>query len=210
MMTHVLLVKTPLPTGHAYTNTQPYEFRGWCFAEMLMSSIVKYRLALIDLSKLTGDETTVGQLREHGKANRSPPIAPDTFRTMLTSGVEDGSIKFTNKGDVGLVAGIYERAFLDEMAGAKTLYYLDFGWGDEEIKTLATALIYAHDKQVLGSLKGIVLNNNKISDAGVPALAALAKVGSLKTLVLDGNPASQEAVDALKAALPGCNVVLDY
>ena len=49
MMTHVLLVKTPLPTGHAYTNTQEYEGRGWCFAEMLMSSIVKDDTALIDL-----------------------------------------------------------------------------------------------------------------------------------------------------------------
>ena len=33
MMTHVLLVKTPLPTGHTYTNPQEYEKRGWCFAE---------------------------------------------------------------------------------------------------------------------------------------------------------------------------------
>ena len=79
---------------------------------------------------------------------------------MLTSGVEDGKIKFTNKGDVDLVAGIYERAFLDEMAGAKTLYYMQFGWGDEEIKTLATALIYAHDKQVLGSLTELNLEDN--------------------------------------------------
>ena len=206
MMTHVLLVKTPLPAGHTYTNTQPYEFRGWCFAEMLMSSIVKDNDALIDLSKLTGDETTVYELREHGKANRSPPIAPDTFRTMLTSGVEDGRIKFTNKGDVGLVAGIYERAFLDEMAGATELFYIDFGWGDEEIKTLATALIYAHDKQVLGSLESLNLDGNQIGDAGVAALAALAKVGSLKELWLVGNPASREAKDALKAALPGCRV----
>ena len=208
MMTHVLLVKTPLPTGHAYTNTQEYEFRGWCFAEMRMSSIVKDDDALIDMSKLTGDETTVEELRNNGKANRSPPIAPDTFRTMLTSGVEDGRIKFTNKGDVDLVAGIYERAFLDEMAGAKKLFYPGLGWGDEEIKTLATALIYAHDKQVLGSLEQLNLGYNRIGDAGVAALAeALAKVGSLETLWLDGNPASQEAVDALKAALPGCNVV---
>ena len=206
MMTHVLLVKTPLPTGHTYTNTQPYEFRGWCFAEMLMSSIVKDEKGLIDLSKLTGDETDVYDLRKNGKANRSPPIAPDTFRTMLTSGVEDGRVKFTNKGDVDLVAGIYERAFLDEMAGAKNLYYIRFGWGDEEIKTLATALIYAHEKQVLGSLKVLQLNNNRIGDAGVAALAALAKVGSLKHLLLDRNPASREAVNALEAALPGCYV----
>ena len=28
-MTHVLLVTTPLPTGHEYTNLQPYDGRGW-------------------------------------------------------------------------------------------------------------------------------------------------------------------------------------
>ena len=31
--TTVLLVNTPLPTGHEYTNTQPYTGRGWCVAD---------------------------------------------------------------------------------------------------------------------------------------------------------------------------------
>ena len=34
---------------------------------------------------------------------------------MLRSGVGDESIKFTNKGDVDVVAGIYKRAFLGEL-----------------------------------------------------------------------------------------------
>ena len=29
IMTHVLLVSTPLPTGGSYTNLQPYAGRGW-------------------------------------------------------------------------------------------------------------------------------------------------------------------------------------
>ena len=47
---------------------------------------------------------------------------------MLKKGDNDGSIKFTNKSDVDVVAQIYERAFLDEMTTATTLYYLAWAW----------------------------------------------------------------------------------
>ena len=150
--TYTVLVKTPLPTGHAYTNTQPYAGRGWCFAESLMSVMVKNFSALIDTSKLTGDETDIGDLIMNGKADRSPPIAPDAFRDMLTSGVANGTIKFTNSGDVEVVAGIYERAFLDEMSSATVLHYALLGWGDEQIKTLSAALAFAHAKGGLAQL----------------------------------------------------------
>ncbi len=151
--TYVVLVKTPLPTGHAYTNTQPYAGRGWCFAESLMSTMVKFAVALIDTSKLTGDEKSVFDLITNGKADRSPPIAPDAFRDMLTSGVANGTIKFTNSGDVEVVAGIYERAFLDEMSSATELWYSGLGWGDEQIKTLSAALAFAHAKGGLAQLE---------------------------------------------------------
>ena len=118
-----------------------------------MSTMVKDMDALIDTSKLTGDETWVNNLLKLGKADRSPPIAPDAFRDMLTSGVADGSIKFTNSGDVEVVAGIYERAFLDEMSSATTLNYTNLGWGDEQIKTLSAALAFAHAKGGLAQLE---------------------------------------------------------
>ena len=151
--TNVVLVKTPLPTGHKYTNTQPYEGRGWCYAENLMSCIVKDELALIDTSQLSGTETDVNQLRENGKTNRPAPIAPDAFHALLKSGVETGNIKFTNRGDVDVVADIYERAFVEEMSSARALYYPDLGWGDEHIQTLATALTFAHAKGALDKLE---------------------------------------------------------
>ena len=37
--TFVLLVDSPLPTGHPYTNTQSYEGRGWCMMEKMASAI---------------------------------------------------------------------------------------------------------------------------------------------------------------------------
>ena len=126
---------------------------GQCYAECLMSGIVKDYTALIDMSKLRGDETTVKALVENGKADRLPPIAPDAFHEKLKTGVDEGSIKFTNKGDVEVVARIYERAFLDEMSNAKNLYYPFLGWGDEEIKTLAAALTFAHSKGATANLK---------------------------------------------------------
>ena len=142
--TTVLIVSTPLPTGHDYTNLQPYDGRGWCLAEKLMSSIVKDDIALIDMSKLTGDEADVDLIVRKGKSSRPPPMAPDVFHEMLKSGVENETIKFTNKGDVEVVAQIYERAFLDEMSAATVLYYSGLGWSDAQISTLSTALTAAH------------------------------------------------------------------
>jgi hypothetical protein len=71
---------------------------------------------------------------------------------MLRSGVGDESIKFTNKGDVDVVAAIYKRAFLDEMTAATKLYYPELGWGSAHMATLAAALTYAHASGSLAQL----------------------------------------------------------
>ena len=65
--TQVVLVKTPLPTGYEYTNKQPYAGRGWCYAENLMSCIVKDDFALFDTSQLQGTEIDVDGLREKAR-----------------------------------------------------------------------------------------------------------------------------------------------
>eukprot|EP00966_Prymnesium_polylepis_P143770 3319071-Prymnesium_polylepis.1 len=71
-------------------------------------------------------------------------MAPDAFRSMLEGGVEDGSVAFTKRGGVALVARIYERAFLEGMCGATALFYPSLGWGDAEVAALAKALSFAH------------------------------------------------------------------
>ena len=202
--THVLLVKTRLPTGHTYTNTQPYEGRGWCFAENQMSAIVKDDTALIDTSQLRGDEESVDDLREIGKANRPAPIAPDTFHTILTAGVADGTIKFTNKGDVDVVAGIYERAFLEEMSAASALYYGSLGWDDEQMKMLSTALTFAHEKGALAQLTSLDLDRNQIGDVGIAALADAVGKGALAhctSLLLGDNRIGDAGLSSLAAAV---------
>ena len=205
--TFVLLVNTPLPTGHAYTNTQPYTGRGWCVAESLMSGMVKNSRALIDASKLTGKETDISQLINNGRANRAPPMAPDAFLTMLRSGVEAGRIKFTAKGDVEVVGGIYDRSFTEEMAVATELSYGGLGWGDEQLESLAAALTFAHAKGGLRQVKVLYLFDNKeIGDDGVRALARALAGGalpSLETLTLDNNRIGDIGASALADAAAG-------
>ena len=65
-------------------------------------------------------------------------MSPDAFRRTLAGGISDGSIKFTNRGDVDIVSAIYERAFLSEMAKASELTYIGLAWGDEQVATLAS------------------------------------------------------------------------
>jgi hypothetical protein len=149
---------------------------------MLMSGMVKDFTALFDLSKLNGSETSLNDLRNKGKAGRRPPIAPDAFRHQLSVGVQDGTIKFTNAGDVDVVASIYERAFLDEMAAAMGLYYVGLGWGNEEMDTLSIALTFAHDKGALAQLEKLFLYDNKIGDAGVKSLAKACASGAMASL----------------------------
>ena len=173
---------------------------------MLMSGMVKDFTALFDLSKLNGSETSLNDLRNKGKAGRRPPIAPDAFRRQLSVGVQDGTIKFTNAGDVDVVASIYERAFLDEMAVAMGLYYVGLGWGNEEMDTLSIALTFAHDKGAMANLKDLWLGGNQIGDAGVTALAQSCARGALpqlEKLFLNNNQIGDAGVDALAKACAG-------
>jgi len=180
--THVLLVTTPLPDAHEYTNMQPYDGRGWCKAERLMSVIVKDTDALIDLSQLQGDESSYAKIIEKGKSNRDPPMAPDAFHAMLTSGVEDGTIKFTNKGDVDLVAHIYKTAFLDEMTAATKLFYIQLDWGDEQVATLSAALAFAHARGALANLQVFNIARNQIGDTGLASFSSAIASGALTQL----------------------------
>ena len=122
----MLLVDTDLPVG-AHTNTKPYKGRGWCQMELNASGLVKYSKALISLKGLTGEETSLGWVRQNGKAARAPPLAPAAFTSTLEAGVASGATKFTNSGDVPLVGRIYGWAFAAEMGAVVALYYVGLG-----------------------------------------------------------------------------------
>ena len=139
----MLLVDTDLPAG-AHTNMQPYAGRGWCAMEFSASGLVKDESALISLKGLTGEEEGLREVRTNGKAAREPPAAPAPFASTLEAGVASGAIKFTNSGDVGLVATIYGKAFAAEMAAAVALSYIGLGWDDAKMLALCEALRAAH------------------------------------------------------------------
>ena len=138
----MLLVDTELPEG-AHTNMQPYAGRGWCVMECNASGLVKDNDALISLKGLTGEETSLSEVRENGKAARAPPVAPAPFASTLEADVASGATTFTNRGDVPVVAKIYGWAFAAEMAAVVALYYPCLGWDDAQVLTLCEALTRA-------------------------------------------------------------------
>ena len=201
----MLLVDTDLPKGKK-TNTQPYAGRGWCVMEYRASSLVKSHEALISLKGLTGWERSLNRVRQNGRAAREPPVAPAPFASTLEAGVASGAIKFTNSGDVGLVATIYGKAFAAEMAAVVELYYMSLGWDDMQVLTLCEALRAAHAGGGLRKLEQLVLGDNEMGDGAMAALVALLEEGAmpnLQALELSGNQISDAGVARLASALRG-------
>ena len=128
-LTTVLLVDSDLPEG-THTNTQPYKDRGWCRMEMRASGMVKDSACLISLGKLSGEGRDWFEVANKGKGDREPPTAPPAFTEELEGGVASGEVKFTNKGDVSLVTGIYDEAFVSQMERATKLSYAQLRWDD--------------------------------------------------------------------------------
>ena len=209
--TKVLLVDDELPPGPK-TNSQQYIKRGWCLMEYYASGIVKDSSCLISLSKLSGEETDWFEVRNKGMAGRAPPMAPAAFAVKLESGVATGEVGFTNKGDVPLVTGIYDKAFMTEMTKATELYYFRLGWDDAQGVQLCEALRHAHAHGGLRELKTLDLGSNKLGDGFVTALVALLDEGGLanvECLELRGNAISDAGMRELAAAvarggLPKC------
>jgi hypothetical protein len=131
----------------------------------------------------------------------------------MRTGVDAGTIKFTNSGDVLVLAQIYERAFLSlfcrfekrcQMTAATTLSYADLGWGDQHVTTLAAALSFVHSKRGgLAQLTALRLHYNKIGDAGVETFATACVSGGLaklEKLNLKGNQIGDVGVTAFAQA----------
>jgi len=129
--------------------------------------------------------------------------------------VASGEVKFTNKGDVSLVTGIYDEAFVSQMERATELVYAALRWDDAQGVALCEALRYAHAKGGLRKLKKLLLSYNKLGDAFVTSLVALLDEGglaSLEVLILGFNAISERGMQELAAAiarggLPACTKI---
>ena len=204
--THVLLVDTDLPAGA--TNMQPYAGRGWCVMQCNVSGLVKDDRALISLKGLTGEETSLDEVRMNGRAARAPPVAPAAFKETLEADVACGAtcMQPPTYGDVGAAVTTYGKAFAAEMAAVVTLSYVGLGWDDAQVLTLIEALRAAHAGGGLRKLEELMLNSNQMGDGAAAALAALLEEGAmpnLKKLFLNHNRISNDGVAALASALRG-------
>ena len=241
--TYVLQVDTPLPVGD-YTNLRQYRERGWCEMECApppltaaapfaprahrrpcaralfprryrASGMVKYFRALISLSKLTGEERELWEVIRNGRGAREPPMAPEPFATELADGVASGAKGFTNKGDVGLVTTVYDKAFDKEMGQAVGLAFDNLQWSDAQGVALVGALRAAHARGGLQQLEELRLGSNQMGDETAAALAALLEAGAmpkLKRLGLSRNQIGEAGMAALASAvrggaLPSCETI---
>ena len=151
-------------------------------AEYRITTLVKdYRL-LINLSKLKGDEETLGDIVGKGKKTRPAPMAPAAFRQLIETGIEDGTIKVPDPGDVDTITEMYKRAFLGEMSIATELNYSSLDWGDAQISELSAALASAHAERSLDHLANLILDHNKISDLGLASIVEAATAGAMANL----------------------------
>ena len=168
--------------------------------------MVKNTHALISLSKLTGEEKDLGEVIANGKGAREPPMAPEPFALELADGVASGAKGFTNKGDVGLVTTVYDKAFEKEMGQAVRLVFGSLKWSDAQGVALVGALRAAHERGGLQQLEGLNLRNNQMGDETAAALASLLEAGAmpkLKTLYLEGNRIGEAGMAALASAIRG-------
>ena len=201
----MLLVDTDLPAG-AHTNMQPYAGRGWCVMERKASGLVKDQTALISLRGLTGEEEYLAEVRKNGRVARETPVAPTAFASTLEAGVASGATKFTNSGDVGLVATIYGKAFAAEMAAVVSLGYGHLGWDDTQMLAVCETLRAAHAGGGLTKLVTLDLSSNQMGEGAMAALVALVEEGAmpqLEGLALGNNQISDAGIAALATALRG-------
>ena len=179
------------------------------------SGMVKHASALLCLRKLTGEETFLGEVIENGRGAREPPMAPEPFATELADGVASGAKGFTNKGDVGLVTTVYDKAFEKEMGRAVKLSFASLKWSDAQGVALVGALRAAHERGGLQQLEVLYLGFNQMGDETAAALAALLEAGAmpkLKRLGLNRNQIGEAGMAALASAvrggaLPSCETI---
>ena len=183
--------------------------------EIKASGLVKNYRALISLKSLMWarndlDKMDLGEMIRScisvHTGTREPPVAPAAFASTLEAGVASGAIKFTNSGDVGLVATIYGKAFAAEMAAAVSLSYHGLGWDDAQMLAVCEALRAAHAGGGLRKLEDLTLAANEMGDGAMAALVALLEEGAMPNLaglMLSSNQISDAGAAALASALRG-------
>ena len=100
----------------------------------------------------------------------------------------------------------YRQAYVRLMRGADKLDYSNCCWGDTEAASLYDALEWAHANDATTSASILGLRYNKLTDAAVPRLVEVLSAGAipeLKGLYLDGNALSDAGLQLLQPLVAG-------
>ena len=100
-------------------------------------------------------------------AQRQPPRGPEWVAHELRT-----TKKFTGKGDVPVVEGLYRDYFEGVTSTATILNFSQLEWGDAEVATLASVLSH------YGSLVNLDMSANQIGAEGAKRLSEALKANS--------------------------------
>jgi hypothetical protein len=175
----------------------PPSERGWCFAALASSMLVKEGSFVLDVRKYDALlHRDIVRATTACTAERMPPLSPQDFGAQLAT------LPFADASHAGIIEQSYAHAFDTLFVPTRALVFAGFGWGDGEVHTLCRALRAA---ATLPNLHTINLSFNDLTSAGLLTLAETLANGvhcpRLNQLALDGNTASAHAQHAVRHAL---------
>jgi len=177
--TIVLMIDTEASDVPEHTNRRPYIARGWCSAEMHLSSVVKDGTCLLSMSKFDPNASyNFDSLRNALSANRLSPRSPPAFAEELRTGLASGELAFTHNSDSEIVIKIYEKGFVRSFDdyitirdGNPNIHYTIIGWEDEVIPSVIDAFTYADKHTSCEYVMRLIIGiGNNFSEDGAKAL----------------------------------------
>jgi len=130
-------------------------------------------------------------LRKVCGAGRPPPLTPEAASALLDAK------RFATTAQQDAAKQCYRLMFDAAVTSCRRLVFPRLGWGDDEIRTLATALPRCP------RLMELFLEGNRVGDAGAGILAGvLPHCPALKEVLLAGNRIGDTGVEQLAKALP--------
>lgn len=175
---------------------EPYEHRGWCFAEATLCGILKESDLLLDLGisprAVSSEELDWDQLRDFTIGARHPPVLPEDMKEALSKKA------FGDGEDAEVVMDVYASFFAQ---AAPTVIVLGLanaevdggGWGDAEMKLFCRALPMFTRCRALS-----LANHTNLSKAGIkPLHGPLKELKSLQRLIMPQHLESSKEGKAL-------------
>jgi len=168
------------PTGYAAdenANTAECFDRGWMFAELAWSTLIKRPELVLNLGKLSGHEISRADLTKSCMMTdeRPPPMTPAEVAMVLEAK------QFADaERDRPLVTCLFSEVCTRMLRRVRTLQFASLRWGDAE----ATQLCRLLGTGACVHLETLHLSGNRFTDIGLAAVTGLVSSGVLPALSL--------------------------